>query len=67
MAQATKELTTALKGNMLSALEGSTVQELEKLDKIFNQTAVTYKESRNDDLHITIGFLRYEVNTQDQS
>ena len=44
--QAAKELTAALKGSIPSALEGSTVQELEKLDKNFNQTAVTYKESR---------------------
>ena len=49
MVQAAKELTATLKGLMPSALEGSTVQELEKLDKIFNQTAVTYKEIRNDD------------------
>ena len=34
---------------MPSALEGSTVQELEKLDNFFKQTAVTYKEIRNDD------------------
>ena len=47
--QAANELTAALKGHMPSALEGSTVQELEKLDNIFNQMAVTYKESRNDD------------------
>ena len=39
--QAAKELTAALKGRMPSALEGSTVQELEKLDNIFNQTVVT--------------------------
>ena len=48
--QAEKELTAALKGRMPSALEGSTVKELEKLDKIFNQTAVTYRESRDDAL-----------------
>ena len=39
--QAAKELTAALKQRMPSALEGSTVQELEKLDNIFNQKAVT--------------------------
>ena len=33
---------------MPSALEGSTVQELENLDKIFNKTSVNYKESRDD-------------------
>ena len=33
---------------MPSALEEITVQELEKLDTIFNQTAVTYKESIDD-------------------
>ena len=49
MVQAAKELITTLKGRMPSALEGSTVQELEKLDNFFNQTAVTYKESQNDD------------------
>ena len=47
--KAAKELTAALKGRMPSALEGSTVQELEKLDKIFNHTAVTYKGRKNDD------------------
>ena len=47
--QAAKELTEALKGRMPSELEGSTVQELEKLVKIFNQKSVTYKEIRNDD------------------
>ena len=46
--QAAKELTAALKWRMPSALEGSTVQELEKLDKIFNQISVTYKDIRND-------------------
>ena len=46
--QAAKESTSALKGSMPSALEGSTVQELENLDKIFNKTSVTYKESRDD-------------------
>ena len=45
---AARELTAALKGGMPSALEGSTVQELEELDKNFNQKAVTYKESRDD-------------------
>ena len=48
MVQAAKELAAALKGSIPSSLEVSTVQELEKLDKIFNQTAVTYKESIND-------------------
>ena len=46
--QAAKELTSALKGRIPLALEGSTVQELENLDKIFNQTTVTYKERIND-------------------
>ena len=46
--QAAKELTAALNGRMPSALERSTVQEFEILDKFFNQTAVTYKESQND-------------------
>ena len=46
--QAEKELTAALKGRMPSALERSTVNDLEKLDKILNQTAVTYKEIRDD-------------------
>ena len=49
MVQAAKELTATLEGRMPSALEGSTVQELEKLDTFFNQTAVNYKEIRNDD------------------
>ena len=48
LAQATKYLTAALKGSMTSVLEGSTVKQLEKLDKIFNQTSVTYKVSRYD-------------------
>ena len=46
--QAAKELTAALKGCTPSSLEGSIVQELEKLDAIFNQTSVTYKEIRNN-------------------
>ena len=48
MVKAEKELTAALKWSMPSLLEWSTVKELEKLDTIFNQTAVTYKESRDD-------------------
>ena len=47
--QAAKELIAALKRRMPSALERSTVQDLEKLDKIFNKTEVIYKENRNDD------------------
>ena len=41
--QAAKDLKAALKVRMPSALEGRTVKYLEKLDTIFNQTAVTYK------------------------
>ena len=33
---------------MSSALVEGTVKELENLDKNFNQTSVTYKESRDD-------------------
>ena len=47
--QAEKELSAALKGSMPSALEVSTVQALEELEKKFNQTGVTYKESRHND------------------
>ena len=50
MVQVAKGLTVALKGRMPSELEGSTVKELEKLDKIFNQTVVTYKDSIFDTL-----------------
>ena len=46
--QAAKELTAMLKVRIPSALEVSTVQELEKLDSFSNHKAVTYKESRND-------------------
>ena len=48
MVQAAKELTEALKGRMPSTLEGSTVKELENLDKNSNQTEMIYKESRDD-------------------
>ena len=47
VAQAEKELTAAFKSSMPSALEGSAVNRLKKFDKNFNQTAVTYKESRD--------------------
>ena len=33
---------------MPSALEGSTVNDSEKLDKSFNHKSVAYKESRDD-------------------
>ena len=48
--QEAKDLIAGLKGTVLSALEGSAVKKLENLDKMLNQTSVTYKESIDDAL-----------------